>query len=64
MLRKLALGLFSALLTFAFAGATPVQAKDPWRHYYKEQDKRAKAYNKYQRKQAKEQYKFCSKYGC
>lgn len=64
MLRKFTLGLCPALLVFAFAGAAPADAKDPWKHYGKDQEKRAKAYNKYQRKQAKQQYKFCSKYGC
>ena len=29
------------------------QAKDPWKHYYKQQDKEAREYHKYQRKQAK-----------
>jgi len=32
---------------------TPSQAKDPWKHYHKQQEKEAKAYYKHQRKQAK-----------
>jgi len=64
MLRKLALALCTALLAFGLAGVPSAQAKDPWKHYYKAQEKRAKAYHKFQRKQAKEYYKFCSKYGC
>ncbi len=64
MLRKLALALCAAVLAVGFAGAPPAQAKDPRKHYYKAQEKRAKAYHKFQRKQAKEYYKFCHKYGC
>ncbi len=64
MLRKLSLALMAAPVVLALAGVAPADAKDPWKHYYKEQDKRAKAYQKFQRKQAKEQYKFCRKYGC
>lgn len=62
MIRRLALVIGPALLITT--AANPVAAKDPWKHYYKEQDKRAKAYEKYRRKQAKEDYKFCRKYGC
>lgn len=64
MLRKLFLALFAAPVVFGLAGASPAAAKDPWKHYYKAQEKRAKAYHKFQRKQAKEYYKFCHKYGC
>jgi len=64
MFRKLALGLFPALLVLAFAVATPADAKDPWKDAYKQQEKRAKEYQKYRRKQAKEEDKFCRKYGC
>jgi hypothetical protein len=63
--------LFVAALLIALGSATPVAAKDPWKHYYKEQEKhykeqekRAKAYDKYWRKQTKEAYKFCRKNGC
>jgi hypothetical protein len=41
----------------ASAGA-PAEAKDPWKHYYKQQEKQAKAYQKLQRKQAKEWAKY------
>ena len=34
------------------------QAKDPWKHYYKAQEKQAKADYKFQRKQAKEWEKY------
>ena len=56
--------LFVAALLIALGSAPPVAAKDPWKHYYKEQEKRAKAYDKYWRKQTKEAYKFCRKNGC
>ena len=41
------------------------QAKDPWKHYYKEQDQEAREYHKYQRKQAKawEKYERNRPYG-
>jgi len=64
MLRKLAFTALAVPLVIGLAGAPPAAAKDPWKHYYKEQEKRAKAYHKFQRKQAKEYYKFCRKYGC
>ena len=64
MLRKLALAFIPALLAIAFVGAEPAHAKDPWKDAYKQQEKRAKAYQKYRRKQAKEEVKFCRKYGC
>jgi len=38
--------------------AGPAWAKDPWKHYYKEQEKQAKEYHKLQRKQAKEWDKY------
>ena len=64
MLRRFALACLAAPLAVALAGAAPASAKDPWKHSYKEQEKRAKAYHKLQRKQAKDYYKFCHKYGC
>jgi hypothetical protein len=64
MFRKLALASIPALLAVAFVGAEPVHAKDPWKDAYKQQEKRAKAYQKYRRKQAKDEVKFCRKYGC
>ena len=41
------------------------QAKDPWKHYYKQQDKEAREYHKYERKQAKawEKYERKRPYG-
>jgi hypothetical protein len=48
------------LMAFLLAGAASglAQAKDPWKHYYKQQEKQAKAYHKFQRKQAKEWNKY------
>ena len=49
--------VLSALVA-ASAWVGPAQAKDPWKHYYKQQEKQAKAYHKFQRKQAKEWNKY------
>jgi hypothetical protein len=45
----------TALIALFIGGApwASAQAKDPWKHYYKQQEKQAKAYHKFQRKQAK-----------
>ena len=52
----------SAHRAFGFVAASawvgPAQSKDPWKHYYKQQEKQAKAYHKFQRKQAKEWSKY------
>jgi hypothetical protein len=40
------------VLLAGLAGA-PAEAKDPWKQYYKPQEKRAKAYEKLERKQAR-----------
>ena len=49
--------LLSSLLS-ARAWVGPTQAKDPWKHYYKHQEKQAKAYHKFQRNQSKELSKY------
>ena len=38
--------------------AEPAYSKDPWKHYYKAQEKQAKEYHKRQRKQGKEWEKY------
>jgi len=50
----------TALAALLIAGATsvPAQAKDPWKRYYKDQEKDAKSYYKVQRKQAKQWAKY------
>ena len=50
----------TTLTALLIASAAPglVEAKDPWKHYYKHQEKQAKAYHKFQRKQAKEWEKY------
>jgi hypothetical protein len=52
----------SGIVLSAFVAASacvgPAQSKDPWKHYYKQQEKQAKAYHKFQRKQAKEWNKY------
>ena len=45
------------------SGSSASHAKDPWKHYYKPQEKQAKAYYKHQRKQAKAWEKFERKHG-
>jgi hypothetical protein len=45
-------------LLIASAASGPVEAKNPWKHYYKEQEKEAKAYHKFRSKQAKEWEKY------
>ena len=50
----------TTLTALLIASAAPglVEAKDPWKHYYKEQEKEAKSYYKFQRKQAKQWAKY------
>jgi hypothetical protein len=49
----------TALATLLLAGGGSLaQAKDPWKHGYKAQEKQAKAFDKHQRKQAKAWEKF------
>ena len=57
MRRSVSVIVLSAVVA-ASAWVGPVQAKDPWKHYYKQQEKQAKAYHKFQRKQAKEWNKY------
>jgi hypothetical protein len=57
MRRSVSVIVLSALVA-ASAWVGPGQAKDPWKHYYKQQEKQAKAYHKFQRKQAKEWNKY------
>ena len=57
MIKKVAL-----ILLVAFVGGIVLpagsHAKDPWKHYYKAQEKQEKAYWKYRRKQAHEWEKY------
>ena len=57
MIKTLIARTLTALL-IASAAPAPVEAKDPWKHYYKQQEKEAKAYYKFRRKQAKEWEKY------
>jgi hypothetical protein len=50
MFRKVIASTLVAVLLLAGASA---EAKDPWKRYYKQQEKQAKAYEKFERKQAK-----------
>jgi hypothetical protein len=51
-------GIVLSVLVAASAWVGPAQSKDPWKHYYKQQEKQAKSYHKFQRKQAKEWNKY------
>src|SRR5918993_2933981 len=53
-MRPLVSAFVLSALVAASGSVGPAQAKDPWKHYYKHQEKQAKAYHKFQRKQAKE----------
>jgi hypothetical protein len=57
MLNKLAAWCLCTTV-FVALGSSTGHAKDPYKHYYKQQEKQAKAYYKYQRKQAKAWEKF------
>ena len=57
MLRRI-LPLAVAVMIALPALSSAAQAKDPWKHYWKAEQKREKAYYKHQRKQAKEWNKY------
>jgi hypothetical protein len=57
MFRQVIPSTLVAVLLAGLAG-TPAEAKDPWKRYYKQQEKQAKAYEKSERKQARRWAKF------